>query len=154
MIFCTNIHPKPNWSFSVHPYPAGPEGLWCKIFINQKDDIFFVKSQECKSLLHFFIFDLAGNVPKLQPLGLIRNFPFQANAQKYSVGMLVDGMRPLFSSGVFIYVGWREPKSCSGRVIFSYLFLTGIDRFYYFIEQGQPCLTLPFSPKSLKCVLI
>lgn len=39
-------------------------------------------------------------------------------------------------------------------VIFSYLFLTGIDRFYYSIEQGQPCLTLPFSPKSLKRVLI
>ena len=56
-------------------------------------------------LLHFFISDREGNVPTLRLLGLIRNFPFQINAQKYSVGMLVDGMRPLFSSWDFIYVG-------------------------------------------------
>lgn len=56
-------------------------------------------------LLHFFVSDLSGNVPTLRLLGFIRNFSFQTNAQKYSVGMLVDGMRPLFSSGIFIYVG-------------------------------------------------
>lgn len=86
-------------------------------------------------LLHFFVSDLAGNVPTLRLSGLIRNFFISDKYSKYSVGMLVDGMRPLFSSGIFIYVGWREPESCSGRVIFSYLFLTGIDRFYYSIKN-------------------
>ncbi|MDU4245158.1 MAG: hypothetical protein E7I00_06320, partial [Varibaculum cambriense] len=89
-----------------HPYPAGPEGLWCKIFINQKDDIFFVICQECKSLLHFFIFDLAGNVPKLQPLGLIRNFSFQTNTQKIQCRHAGGWNAPaFFGSGIFIYVG-------------------------------------------------
>lgn len=154
VVFRTNLLPKLNWSFAAHPYLIRPEGIMQENSYKSERWSVITKSWKCNFLLHLFISDQDGNVPILRRLGLIRNFSFQINTQKYSVGMLVDGMRPLFSSGIFIYVGWREPESGSGRVIFSYLFLTGIDRFYYSIEQGQPCLTLPFSPKSLKRVLI
>ena len=50
-------------------------------------------------LLHFFVSDLAGNVPTLRLSGLIRNFFISDKYSKYSVGMLVDGMRPLLVPG-------------------------------------------------------
>lgn len=135
--------------YSVRPYRDSQENSY-------KSSWWFglVKISIGNILLHLSVYAQAFNVPTLRLLGFIWIFSFQTNDSEIPCRHAGEGNTPAFNSGFLIYVGWRETWSCSGRVLLFRLFLTGTDRFCQFIEQGQPCLTLPFSPKYPKRALI
>ncbi|MBM7311524.1 hypothetical protein, partial [Citrobacter freundii] len=71
--------------------------------INQKDDIFFLKTRNV-NLCYIFSFSIwQGTFPNSSHWALSEIFHFRQIPRKYSVDMLVDGMRPLFLVPGFLF---------------------------------------------------